>query len=100
VVVEKIGLSIDISLYGRIEAMKCPRSHAVEQGRRLVAQDLHRALGGQAFPGSFRGSHYRPFSSPHGFADGGAAQQPPAQMPPGYSNYAASPTFGAPFLGI
>jgi hypothetical protein len=39
-------------------------------GKRLVAQDLHRATGGQAFPGSFRGSHSAPFQAPHqqGFA--------------------------------
>jgi hypothetical protein len=54
-------------------------------------------MGGQAFPGHFRGSHSSPFSAAHqhGFADGGAAQ-----MPPGYSNFAASPSFAAPFLGM
>ncbi len=38
--------------------------------KRLVAQDLHRAMGGQAFPGSFRGSHAAPFQAAHqqGFA--------------------------------
>jgi len=53
-----------------IAAMKYSRAHAIAEGKKLVAQDLHRAMGGQAFPGSFRGSHSAPFQAPHqhGFA--------------------------------
>jgi hypothetical protein len=49
------------------------RSHAIAEGKKLVAQDLHRALGGQAFPGSFRGTHHVPFqpAHQHGFDTGG-----------------------------
>ena len=50
--------------------MKYSRAHAIAEGKKLVAQDLHRAMRGQAFPGSFRGSHSAPFQAPHqhGFA--------------------------------
>ena len=50
--------------------MKYSRAHAIEMGKRLVVQDLHRAMGGQAFPGSFRGSHATPLQAAHqqGFA--------------------------------
>ncbi len=80
--------------------MKYSRAHAVAIGKCLVAQDLHRARGGQAFPGSFRGSHSAPFQAPHqhGFADGGAPQGPPdSDPPPGYSTYGPGIGLQRPF---
>jgi hypothetical protein len=87
-----------------------PKITCSRKGKRLVAQDLHRAMGGQAPANPYwQATPFQGETVWEGRADGGqtirnydmggGAPQPPSQMPAGYSNYAASPMFGAPFLG-